>query len=80
METLDKIRNRLINKILSIKNEDFLVALDKFVASSTLNSDRIELTNEQKIILEMSDIDIKDGKVISQEAMEKRNLEWLNAL
>lgn len=31
-------------------------------------------------MLEMSEKDIKNGKLISQEAMDKRNLEWLNAI
>jgi hypothetical protein len=39
-----------------------------------------DLTDEQKSMLEMSERDIKKGKLISQEAMDKRNLEWLNAM
>ncbi len=80
MATVDNIRNGLIEKILSIKNKDFLEALDKLVSSSSSESEIIELTNEQKTMLEMSEQDITDGKLISQEAMDKRNLEWLNAM
>lgn len=80
MATIDNIRNGLIDKILSIKNRDFLEALDKLISSSTSESDMVELTDEQKIMLEMSEQDIKSGKLISQEAMDKRNLEWLNAM
>ena len=80
MATLDNIRNGLIDKILSIKNEDFLVALDKLITSSSSESDTIELTKEQKTMLDMSEQDIKNGKLISQDAMNKRNLEWLNAM
>jgi hypothetical protein len=80
MATVDNIRNGLIDKILSIKNRDFLEALDKLISSSISESDIVELTDEQKIMLEMSEKDIKNGKLISQEAMDKRNLEWLNAM
>mgnify|MGYP000616221690 FL=1 len=80
MATVDKIRNGLIDKILSIRNKDFLVALDKLISSSESESDIIELTDEQKLMLEMSEKDIQNGKLISQEAMNKRNLEWLNAM
>lgn len=80
MATVDNIRNGLIDKILSIKNRDFLEALDTLVSSSAPESDIVELTDEQKIMLEMSEKDIKDGKLISQEAMDKRNLEWLNEM
>tara|TARA_R110000868_G_scaffold67368_1_gene200071 strand:+ start:14054 stop:14296 length:243 start_codon:yes stop_codon:yes gene_type:complete len=80
MATVDKIRNGLIDKILSIRNKDFLVALDKLISSSESESDIVELTHEQKLMLEMSEKDIQNGKLISQEAMNKRNLEWLNAI
>jgi archaellum component FlaF (FlaF/FlaG flagellin family) len=80
MATVDKIRNGLIDKILSIKNKDFLVALDKLITSSSSESEIVELTKEQKEMLEMSEQDITNGKLISQEAMDKRNLEWLNAM
>jgi len=80
MTTVDKIRNGLIDKILSIRNKDFLVALDKLITSSESESEIIEVTDEQKLMLEMSEKDIQDGKMISQEAMNKRNLEWLNTI
>jgi len=38
------------------------------------------VTVEQKEMLEMSDKDIEHGRLISQEAMNKRNLEWLSGL
>ena len=80
MTTIDKIRMGLIDKILSINNKDFLEALDKLITSSKSESDVLELTKEQKIMLEMSEKDIKSGKLISQEAMNKRNQEWLDAI
>lgn len=80
MATVDKIRNRLIDKIMSIKNKEFLVALDNLISSSAAENEVVELTAEQKALLEMSEDDIKNGRLISQEAMDKRNLEWLNGL
>ena len=80
METVDKIRNELIGKILTIKNEDFLIALDRLIASSSSVKDVVELAEAQKKMLNMSEDDIENGRLISQEAMNKRNLEWLNAI
>lgn len=80
METLVKIRNGLIDKIRSIKNKEFLVALDTLISSSSANSEALELTAEQKELLEMSEADINNGRLVSQEAMDKRNIEWLNGL
>jgi len=78
--TIDNIRLGLIDKILSIKNKDFLEALDKLISSSESESEIVELTEEQKLMLEMSENDIKLGKLISQDAMNKRNQEWLDAI
>lgn len=80
MATVDKIRSGLIDKILTIRNKDFLIALDNLISSSSADTEIVELTAEQKEMLEMSETDIKNGRLISQDAMEKRNLEWLNGL
>lgn len=80
MTTIEKIRNGLIDKILSISNKDYLEALDKLVSLSSSESERKVLTSEQKVMLEMSEQDIRKGKLISQKAMDKRNLEWLNEM
>ena len=80
MATVDKIRNALIDKILTIRNKDFLIALDKLISTSSAEEQSIELSSEQKEMLEMSEEDIKSGRLISQEAMDKRNLEWLNGM
>ena len=80
MSSTNKIRSELIDKILSIKNRDFLEALDQLVSTSSSESEIVELSNEQKTMLEMSEKDIKNGQLISQEAMDRRNSEWLNAM
>lgn len=80
MTTVDKIRSELIDKILTIRNKDFLVALNNLISSITADSSVVELTAEQKEMLQMSESDILNGRLISQEAMDKRNIEWLNGL
>ncbi|MRT17021.1 hypothetical protein F3C99_08640 [Vitellibacter sp. q18] len=80
MATIEKIRNGLIDKINAIKDEEFLKELDKLISSSASASDLVKLTAEQKKMLQMSEDDIKNGRLISQEKMDLRNLEWLNAL
>lgn len=80
MTTLDKVRNRLIDRLLSIKNETVLEEIDKIVSNKTGNSDELELSKAQISMLEISEEDIKNGNIISQEAMNKRNLEWLNEM
>jgi hypothetical protein len=78
MAKVDEIRNGVIDKILAINNKEFLEALDKLISSSISKKQIFELSPEQKEMLEISEADIKNGNLISQEAMDKRNLEWLN--
>jgi len=80
MSNVNKIKQGLISKILNIENKNFLEALDILISSKYSESQIIELTEEQKTMLEMSEEDIKNDRFISQDAMEKRNLEWLNAI
>ncbi len=80
MATIDKIRKGLIDRILSIQNKEFLQALDKIISTTISESEILELTSEQKSMLEMSEKDIKDGNLISQDEMSKRNVEWLNSI
>jgi uncharacterized protein YjaG (DUF416 family) len=78
MATLDQIKSGLIEKILGISNRELLETLDKMLLSSKSNTGMVKLTEAQKAMLEMSEEDIKTGELISQEAMDQRNLEWLN--
>ena len=80
MATVKEIRKSLVEKIMTISNKDFLVALDNLISSGFADKETGELTEEQKEMLEMSESDIQNGRLISQEAMDKRNLEWLNRL
>lgn len=75
MKSVDKIRNNLIDKIISIRDKEILEAIDKLVSPSA--SDIVELTSEQKEMLEMSEEDIEKGQLIAQSEMNKRNLKWL---
>ncbi|MDT0648223.1 hypothetical protein RM545_16130 [Zunongwangia sp. F260] len=77
MATVEEIRNGLIDKILSIQNKEILVALDRIADFNGSESDVIPLTEEQKEILQMAEDDIQNGRLISQEEMSKRNIEWL---
>ena len=39
--------------------------------------DIIKLTKKQKLMLEMSEADIQNGRTISQNDLDKNDLEWL---
>jgi len=76
MEQVDNIRNSLIDKLLAIRNKDFLKALDKIVSSST-NDSSVVLNDEQKSMLQLSENDVVLNRFISQDDLDKQDMEWL---
>lgn len=78
MASTSEIRNRLIDRLMAISNSDYLKALEKMIDSSNIQETSIVLTEEQKLMLAMSDEDIKTGRIIDQESLNKQELEWLN--
>ena len=76
MAAIDNIRNSIIERLLTINNKEYLKALQKLVEESTLD-DLVELTEEQKIMLQLSDDDIKKNRLISQSQLDKNDLKWL---
>jgi hypothetical protein len=75
MKPVDTIRTKLIDKILAIQNTDFLKALDKLV-SSTSQADKVMLSSEQTEMLEMSKTDISEGRLITQDELDKEDKKW----
>jgi hypothetical protein len=78
MAQVDLIRNGIIDKLLSISDKDYLIALRKLVDNAGVKEGKIKLTKEQKLMLQMSESDIKKGRLTSQEDVDKTDLEWLN--
>ncbi|MDQ3190051.1 MAG: hypothetical protein M3Q58_00500 [Bacteroidota bacterium] len=80
MPTIDNLRNNIIDKLLTITNKDYLTALYKLVENSQVEKDSVKLTEEQKIMLKLSNNDIKNKKLISQSQLDKNDLKWLKEL
>ena len=77
MSQVDVIRNGIIDKLLSISDKEYLMALLRLVDNSAVEEDKIKLTKEQKLMLELSESDIQNGRTISQNDLDKNDLEWL---
>lgn len=80
MSTTDILRNNIIDKLLTITNKDYLSALYQLVNSSSVDQDSVILSEEQILMLQLSDDDIKNGRLISQDQLDKDDLQWLNGL
>ena len=78
MAQVDLIRNGIIDKLLAISDKEYLLALLRLVDNHAVEGEKIKLTKEQKLMLEMSEADIQNGRIISQSDLDKNDLEWLN--
>jgi hypothetical protein len=80
MASVDNLRNGIIDKLLTISNKDYLAALYQLVQSSSVDKDKVKLTEEQVLMLKLSDKDIKNNRLISQSQLDKEDLKWLKGL
>ncbi|MFM2156869.1 MAG: hypothetical protein RL516_1618 [Bacteroidota bacterium] len=77
MNQADIIRNEIIDKLLTISDKDYLAALSQIVDSVVVKEGKIKLTEEQKIMLQMSEEDYNEGRILSQENLDQSDFEWL---
>jgi len=80
MEATDILRNNIIDKLLTITDADDLSAIYQLVERSSLDNDTVKLTEEQMLMLQLSDKDILNGKLISQDQLDKEDLKWVKEL
>jgi hypothetical protein len=76
MTTIQKTKNRLINRILSTKNESLLEAVDTIFATAQ-PSEILSLSDEQIEMLMMSEADIASGNLISEEELDQLDSKWM---
>lgn len=77
MSEANRLRNNLIDKLLAVENPRFLKALEEIIDSVLEGNDEVTLSKEQQEMLKMSEKDISKGNIISQESLDKQDLEWL---
>lgn len=80
MTATDNVRNSIIDQLLTITDKDYLAALYQLIHKSRTNADKIQLSEEQLLMLNMSEDDILNGRLTSQDEVDKTDLEWLKTL
>lgn len=80
MTSADNIRNSIIDKLLTISNQDYLSALYQLVSTSKVEEEIIQLSEAQIVMLNRSEDDIKNNRLMSQDELDKMDLEWLKSL
>ena len=80
MTATDNVRNSIIDKLLTITDKDYLATLYQLIHKSKMNENKIQLSEEQILMLDMSEDDILHGRLTSQEELDKADIEWFNTL
>jgi hypothetical protein len=80
MTAADNIRNSIIDKLLTISNKEYLSALYQLVSTSKVDEEVIQLSETQMVMLNRSEDDIKNNRLMSQDELDKIDLEWLKSL
>jgi hypothetical protein len=76
MNKIETIKNNLIDRILATRSEEFLLSLEAIFKSKNYD-EVIALSSEQIEMLMMSEHDILNGDVVSEEDLNKNDFEWL---
>lgn len=76
MSTIETIKNGLIDRILATNNERLLDAINTIFESSR-DEELIHLSSEQIEMLAMSQNDIANGRLISEDDIKNTDPEWL---
>lgn len=74
MDHIEQIRHSIIDKLLSIKSKELLLAFNKMLESDNV----ISLSKEQKEMLKMGKDDISNGRIISQSEIDNMDAKWLS--
>ena len=72
MNSLEVTRNKLIDRILASSNEKFLEAIETIFISSN-ESELVNLSSAQIEMIQMSELDIKNGNVLSEYQYHYKN-------
>jgi len=80
MEATDILRNNIIDKLLTITDADYLSAIYQLVERNSSDNDTVKLTEAQMLMLQLSDKDILNVKLISQDQLDKEDLQWVKEL
>ena len=80
MTAADNIRNSIIDKLLAISNKDHLSALYKLISTINFDQEVIQLSETQLLMLNMSEDDLTNDRIVPQDELDKMDLEWLKSL
>lgn len=76
MNSIELLRARINNMVNVSENEAVLKVLDK-ILKKAVSEEVYQLSDAENELLNLSEEDIKYGRVISQEELDKKDDEWM---
>ncbi len=77
METIEKLKTRLIDRIIVSQDGEVLHAIE-ILLKSTQKENPLHLTSQQIELLKMSEQDIEAGRIISEDDLSESDSKWMN--
>ena len=79
MENIEALRTKLVERIFSTKNVNFLQAIENLFLSvePQEHSGKYILSENQKELILLAEEDIKYGRTISDDELRKLDEEWM---
>ncbi|MFA9391801.1 MAG: hypothetical protein ACERKD_18465 [Prolixibacteraceae bacterium] len=78
MRNVKEIKDQIIDTINGIDDTEYLIEIESLISSLIKNDVSVELTAEQKLMLQMGRDDIKAGRYLTQEELDEMDEQWLN--
>lgn len=77
METIENLKNRLIDRIIVSKDSDVLYAIEVLLKSTSVEK-KLTLSSQEIELLKMSEKDIENGRIISEEDLLELDSKWMD--
>ena len=77
MSTVEQVRASLIERIRTLEDRRILDAMLRILGLSSAGAGVVNLSSEQKGMLQMSEDDIAHSRLLSQEELDRLDREWL---
>ena len=77
MENIETLRASLVQKIFSTENIILLEAINKIFSSTETEDKMYKLSENQKKLLQLAEVDIEYGRLVSDEELRKMDEEWM---
>jgi len=75
---VNHLKQSLLDKLISVDDENVLKQINALIGNVDIEKPVFKVSNRQKQLLEKSEGDIENGRLTTNEELNKDEEEWLN--